>query len=53
MITKQSLKCLVGVGKTSHTTHYTKNVVVGGVDTYLSGFLAGYSSGRNNESRIV
>ena len=31
---------LVGVGKTSHTTHDTKDIVVGGVDTDLGGLGA-------------
>ena len=40
---KQKLKCLVGVGKTSHTTHDTKDIVVSGVDTDLSSFTASNS----------
>ena len=38
------LKCLVGVGKTSHAAHDTKHVVVGGIDTDLSG-LGSLNSG--------
>ena len=26
-------QCLIAVSKTTHTTHYTENVVVGGIDT--------------------
>ena len=41
--TRATLRCLVGVGKTTHTTHHAEHVVVGTVDTYLgsTGTLTG------------
>ena len=38
------LGCLVGVGKTSHTTHDAEHVIVGGIDTNL-GSLGSLNSG--------
>jgi len=40
---------LVGVGKTSHTTHDAKDIVVGGVDTDLGGLGTRDGSSRDNE----
>ena len=33
--TRATLRCLVGVGKATHTTHHAEHVVVGTVDTHL------------------
>ena len=35
---------LVAVGQTTHTAHYAQHVVVGGVDTHLSGLGTGDGS---------
>ena len=40
---------LVGVCKTSHTTHDTKDIVVGGVDTDLGGLGSSDGSSRDNK----
>ena len=40
---------LVGVCKTSHTTHDAKDIVVSGVDTDLSGLCSTDSGGRDDE----
>ena len=40
---------LVGVCKTSHTTHDAKDIVVGGVDTDFGGLGARDGSSRDNE----
>ena len=40
---------LVGVSKTTHTTHDAKDIVVGGVDTDLSGLGTRDGSSRDNE----
>ena len=48
-------KCLIGVSKTTHTTHDTKDIVVGSIDTDLGslGSLNG-SVGKNKlKSSIV
>ena len=37
-------KCLIGVSKTTHTAHDTKDIVVSGIDTNLSG-LGSLNSG--------
>jgi len=37
IITNKQVKCLVGVGQTSHTTHDTKDIVIGSIDTDLGG----------------
>jgi hypothetical protein len=44
-----SLTCLVGVGKTTHTGHNAKNVVVGSIDTELLGEGRGSNVGVNGE----
>jgi hypothetical protein len=46
---------LVRVCKTSHTTHDAKDIVVGGVDTYLSGGISSNSIGGKYklQSRII
>ena len=31
----KNTKCLIGVSKTTHTTHDTKDIVVGSIDTDL------------------
>ena len=31
---------LIGIGETTHSTHYAKHVIVGGVDSNLSSFSA-------------
>ena len=41
MVTK---RCLVAIGKPSHTRHDTENVVIGGIDTNLGGLGALYCS---------
>ena len=46
---KNQVKDLVGVSKTSHTTHNAKDVVVSGVNTDLSGLGSTNSSGRNDK----
>ena len=33
----QEVRCLVAVGKTTHTGHHTQDVVVGGIDTHAAG----------------
>ena len=48
-ILKGVLSNLVAVCKTSHTTHDTKDIVVGGVDTDLGGLGTGDGSSRDNE----
>jgi hypothetical protein len=40
---------LIGVSKTSHTTHDTKDIVVGGVDTDLGGLGTRDGSSRDNK----
>jgi hypothetical protein len=37
MVTK---RCLVAIGKPTHTRHDTENVVIGGIDTNLGGLGA-------------
>ena len=39
---------LVGVSKTSHTTHDAENIVVSGVDTDLGGSILTDASGRKD-----
>ena len=46
---KNQVENLVGVGKTSHTTHDTKDIVVSGIDTDLSGLCSTDSGSRNNK----
>jgi hypothetical protein len=46
MVTVQRL---IGVSKTTHTRHDTKNVVVGGIDTNLSSLSALNGSVGENE----
>ena len=46
---KNQVKNLVGVGKTSHTTHDAKDIVVGGVNTDLSGLGSTNSGSRNDK----
>ena len=40
---------LVGVSKTSHTTHDTKDIVVSGVDTDLGGLCSTDSGGGDDK----
>ena len=40
---------LIGVCKTTHTTHDTKDIVVSGIDTDLSGLCSTDSGGRDDE----
>ena len=44
-----SILRLVGVCKTTHTTHDTKDIVVSGIDTDLSGLCSTDSGSRNNK----
>ena len=49
------VKYLVGVGKTTHTTHYTENVVVSGIDADLGSLVSGNGVVRKDklESSVV
>ena len=46
---KNQVKDLVGVSKTSHTTHDAKDIVVSGVNADLSGLGSTNSSGRDDK----
>lgn len=43
------LICLVGVGKTTHATHHTKDVVVGGIHANLGSVGTGNGSAGKNK----
>ena len=44
------MRCLVGVCETSHTTHDTKDIVVGGVDADLGG--SGSTNGDSRDNKL-
>ena len=43
------LRCLVAVSDTSHTAHYTENIVIDGIYTDLGGVGSGYGVGRKDK----